>query len=39
MCQLADTRELDEWVGFQPNTSILDGVAKFAVWYRDFYDV
>ena len=35
----ADTRELDEWVGFKPNTPVADGVAKFAEWYRDFYDV
>ena len=35
----ADTRELGAWVGFQPNTPVADGVAKFAEWYRDFYDV
>ena len=35
----ADTRELEAWVGFQPNTPVADGVAKFAEWYRDFYDV
>ena len=35
----ADTRELVAWVGFQPNTPVADGVAKFAEWYRDFYDV
>ena len=35
----ADTRELGTWVGFQPNTPVADGVAKFAEWYRDFYDV
>ena len=36
---LADTRELGEWVGFQPNTPIADGLAKFAEWYRSFYNV
>ena len=35
----ADTRELGTWVGFQPNTPVADGIAKFAEWYRDFYDV
>ena len=35
----ADTRELAAWVGFQPNTSVIDGVANFVQWYRDFYDV
>ena len=35
----ADTRELAAWIGFQPNTPVADGVAKFAEWYRDFYDV
>ena len=35
----ADTRELDAWVGFRPNTPVADGVAKFAEWYRGFYDV
>ena len=35
----ADTRELGAWVGFQPNTPVTDGVAKFVEWYRIFYDV
>ena len=35
----ADTSELGAWVGFQPNTSVANGVAKFAEWYRGFYDV
>ena len=35
----ADTRELGAWVGFQPNTSVIDGVANFVEWYRGFYDV
>lgn len=26
-------------VGFKPETSIEDGVAKFVEWYREFYDV
>ena len=35
----ADTHELGAWVGFWPNTPVIDGVAKFVEWYRDFYDV
>ena len=35
----ADTRELGNWVGFQPNTPVSHGVAKFVAWYRDFYNV
>ena len=34
----ADTRELEDWVGFHPNTAVADGVANFVKWYRDFYD-
>ncbi len=33
----SDTQALNEWVGFRPNTSVRDGVAKFVIWYRDFY--
>ncbi len=36
---LADTQELGAWVGFQPNTSVKDGVANFVEWYRWFYRV
>ena len=34
----ADTSRLHEWVGFQPNTSVKDGVAQFVEWYRAYYD-
>lgn len=33
----ADTRALDEWVGFVPATPISQGVARFVAWYRDYY--
>ena len=36
---LADTSSLEEWIGFKPQTSIRDGVARFVKWYRDFYKV
>ena len=35
----AETVALDGWVGFKPNTPLSEGVAKFAVWYRDFYKI
>ncbi len=34
----ADTSELDDWVDFKPKTRIKDGVERFVVWYRDYYD-
>lgn len=33
----ADTRMLQEWVNFQPNTSVTTGVAQFVAWYREYY--
>lgn len=33
----ADTNALNSWVGFQPNTSIKDGVEKFVEWYLSYY--
>ena len=35
----ADTSALEAWVGFKPNTSVQDGVARFVAWYRQFYGV
>ena len=33
----ADTTELGKWVGFQPDTPVVDGVQKFADWYLAYY--
>ena len=33
----SDTSRLIEWVGFAPNTPIIEGVTKFVEWYRLFY--
>ncbi len=33
----ADTTELENDFGFKPNTSLRDGLRKFAEWYREFY--
>ena len=33
----AKTDELDSWVGFKPNTAVVEGVAQFVDWYRNYY--
>lgn len=33
----ADTDELFQAVGYRPNTSIEEGVARFVDWYKAFY--
>ena len=33
----ADTSKLEEDYGFKPNTSLKDGLNKFAKWYKDYY--
>jgi UDP-glucuronate 4-epimerase len=33
----ADVADLERDVGFQPDTSIADGIAAFVVWYRGYY--
>ena len=33
----ADTAALEAWVGFRPSTPMVEGVAAFADWYRQFY--
>ncbi len=33
----ADTRELEAWVGFKPNTPVFEGVRRFVDWYRQYY--
>jgi UDP-glucuronate 4-epimerase len=33
----ADTRLLQEWVGFKPYTPLQSGVDKFVHWYTEFY--
>ncbi|TVT47062.1 MAG: NAD-dependent epimerase [Denitromonas halophila] len=35
----ADTSELNDWTGFQPDTSVKDGVARFVAWYRAYFSV
>lgn len=33
----ADTTPLEKDYGFKPNTSLRDGLRKFAEWYKNFY--
>ena len=33
----ADTSALERDFGFKPNTSLRDGLRKFAEWYKSFY--
>lgn len=35
----ADTSALEQDYGFKPNTSLRDGLRKFAQWYKIFYQV
>ena len=35
----ADIDDLTAAMGYAPNTSIEDGIARFVAWYRDYYDV
>ena len=35
----ADIDALADDVGFRPNTSIEEGIARFVDWYREFYNV
>ena len=33
----ADTTPLENDFGFKPNTSLREGLHRFAVWYKEFY--
>ena len=35
----ADVEDLARDIGFQPSTSIDDGVRRFVAWYRDYYRI
>ncbi len=35
----ADTRPLERDFGFRPDTSLREGLRRFARWYRDYYQV
>jgi UDP-glucuronate 4-epimerase len=33
----ADVEDLKADIGFEPKTSIEDGVRRFVAWYRDYH--
>jgi UDP-glucuronate 4-epimerase len=35
----ADVADLEREIGFKPATSIEDGIARFAKWYRDYHRI
>ncbi|MCR5562696.1 MAG: NAD-dependent epimerase [Desulfovibrio sp.] len=35
----ADTADLTAVTGFSPNTSLQEGIARFAAWYREYYRI
>lgn len=35
----ADTSALEKDFGFKPNTSLREGLRKFAQWYKTFYNI
>lgn len=35
----ADTRALERDFGFKPNTSLREGLRRFAEWYKEFYRI
>jgi UDP-glucuronate 4-epimerase len=34
----ADTAKLQNWIKYSPQTSIEEGVKKFANWYLHYFD-
>jgi len=35
----ADVSELSAWTGFQPGTSVEEGVGRFVAWYREYFNL
>jgi len=35
----SDTSALEAWVNFRPRTTVREGVARFAKWYREYYQL
>jgi UDP-glucuronate 4-epimerase len=35
----ADTKALDAWVGFKPDTSVNEGTRRFVDWYKNYYAI
>lgn len=35
----ADTTALEEYIGFKPQTTVEEGVARFITWYKEYYNL
>ena len=35
----SDNKALQEWIDYQPQTLIEDGIKKFLKWYEEYYKV
>ena len=35
----ASIKKLEEWIGFRPNTSLMNGIEIFVKWYRRYYKI
>jgi UDP-glucuronate 4-epimerase len=35
----ADITKSRKLLGFNPKTSVREGIRKFIIWYRDYYDL
>ena len=35
----ADIGLIGDWVGYQPKTSLNEGIKKFIYWYKDYYGI
>ncbi len=36
---MAETKRLENWVGFRPETSLEEGLQNLVTWYKDYYQV
>ena len=36
---LADTKSLESYINFKPNTPIKEGLEEFVKWYKSFYKI
>ena len=35
----ADINSIKQWVDYEPQTSISEGIKNFIKWYKDYYEV
>ena len=33
------TKDLEEFIGYKPNTTIKEGIFRFISWYKSFYNI